>query len=585
MQHPRSRTLAASAALTVLALGAFAVPAQAAEQITLDAVPALSLPTDQADGTTLFIDARGTATTDGDLVVTYDTTGLAGIASLTPESGTSHACTTAGQLVTCTYRHYSAPGHPEFGMQFQPRLTALKGAPANTAGHLKVSQSWKGAAPQSIDVAVYAGGPRLAFAKDFDSSARPAGKPGTVLKQSLEITNKGPLESGRLVVAAELSPGLTFEKKFANCSYGTSRNTDPRFNAGSAAICTINTSVRPGQQVTVNPLEFKVGADALYPDIQFYAVPETDTLVYLNRGFTFTPASGTGERLTVQGVPETEGTKPGPPNLPGGENDGRDSVIVQYRVDSTADFAVLGTWTPSAGGRKGVLKTGVHNNGPASVAYARSGNAVAAELVTLPAGVTVDGQLPDGCSVREELPNVVTCHTTAFVGNGTEQTFDLPLAVADPAAAPKVLLGVTTEDGGYNNRVEPLEFDSENADNTAVVALGTTGSTAAPTTKPGGGTGSTGSTTGGGSTAGGGSTTGGNGGATATATASATSSAPATGSTGGTTGSTGSTAGGNLASTGGGQGTGTMLGLGIGAVVLGGGTILAVSRRRGARQR
>ncbi|WP_157815707.1 hypothetical protein [Kitasatospora sp. CB02891] len=557
------------AAAAILALTS--APAHAADELRLDVPSAFTLPAAPATGDAtpveLPVGSSGpiAANASREVVVTYDATGLAGIASfaLNPGWGTGWGtkCNTTGQVSTCTFTVHSWPHSTTFGSQFNPTLTAVKGAPQGQAGHLRISQGWAGGPTgPAADVAVYAGGPKLELDQNLGNRPVDAGKPGAVIKQPLRVTNNGTLESGQLVVGAQLSPGLTFKQHYANCSYGTYAGGEKNevFKDTQAAICTINTSVKPGQTVTVDPIEAVVGSDALYPDIDFVVSSGVnDDLKYVRGGYTFTPASNTGPRLTA-GLPENPAAKPGPPNI---GPQARNSAIVQYNVTTNADLSARGAWTPADGGRKGTLAVTVHNGGPASVAYLRSGNPIASALVTLPSGVTVAGKLPDGCGAREERPNVVACSLPMWLLNGADRTFDLPLAVSAPATGPKAVIALTTEQGVYENKVEALPYDTENANNTVSVTLGSTAVTAtpsAPATQPAGGQST--APTGNGSGAG---------------------TAPSTGATPTATGSStaGAGSGGGLAFTGS-EGTGTMVGLGVGAIVLGGGVIAVVARRR-----
>ncbi|MFI9784533.1 LPXTG cell wall anchor domain-containing protein [Kitasatospora sp. NPDC051984] len=551
------------AAAAILAL--VSTPAQAADDLRLDVQSAVSIPAapDSGDATAyqLSLNSRGTLTGSSprDIVLTFDATGLAGIATFAPDTAWDAKCTTAGQVYTCTYRQYPTPQHPDFNSQFHPVLKALKGAPQGTAGHLKISQGWVDGQPNSVDVAVYAGGPKLELDAALDRDPANVGKPGSTVKQSLKVTNNGTLESGQLVVSAELGPGLSFKQKFANCSYGTPVDSSPPASRRSAAICTINTSVKPGQTVTIDPFEATVDADALYPDIEFDVLPRADVgLEYLRGAHRFTPASGSGPRLTAGGLPEDPAAKPGPPNLDRAHN----RAIVQYRVDSHADLSSWAVWAPTDGGKKGTLKVTAHSNGPASVDYLRSGNTIAEFLVTLPSGVTVAGKLPDGCFVRDQHPNVVACNLPMWLASGEDKSFDLPLAVSDPAAGPTAAIALTTEQGGWENKVEPLPYDPDNTNNSITLALGSTATTAEPSPP---------------STGGGQSTPPAGGGSTGSASASAGGAAPAT------SGSASSSAGtgGGLASTGS-EGTDTMLWLGAGAIVVGGGVLALTARRRRA---
>ncbi|MGW4384639.1 hypothetical protein [Kitasatospora sp. NPDC004531] len=561
MGNPRtSRPAAVAAALAAVLLALASAPAHAADDLRLDVVSAVSLPSapDSGDATAVQLAVAATDRVSGgtprSVTMTYDTTGLAGVATFVPDAGPGSACTAEGQVHTCTYKASGSAQDPGFQNRFHPTLTAVKGAAQGAAGHLRIGLSWTGEAASTTDVTVYAGGPKLEFDPGTGRDPVKAGKPGSTVEQSLKVTNNGTVASGQLVVAATLSPGLSFAQKYANCSYGTYRAAGEALSGTAAALCTVNTSVEPGRTVTLDPIEAVVGTDAFHTGIEYQVLPGANVgLEYLLRGYAFTPASGSGPRLTA-GLPEDPAAKPGPPNLVPGTGD---HAIVRYLADNHADFSAHGAWTPTDGGRKGVLTVTARNGGPASIWY-RSGNPTGVALVTLTPGATVSGALPEACRTHSERANVVVCNLDSWVPNGAEESFDLRLAVADPAARPTVVIALTTEQGGHQNTIETLPYDAENADNVVALMLGSATSTATPSTPPGGGGGQTGTPGGSGSTSG-----------------------NPTAGTPPTTGPapTGSTPAGGLASTGS-EGTGTMLGLGTAAIVLGGTVIAVVTRRR-----
>ncbi|MFJ1753008.1 LPXTG cell wall anchor domain-containing protein [Kitasatospora sp. NPDC088134] len=570
-----TRPAALGAPLTAAAalLAFTAAPALAVgDDVKLSSLSAISLPDAPDNGTATAIELPVTTTghlasgTSRDLVITFDTTGLNGLATFKPDANWASHCTTAALVYTCTFNQFSAPPmQGVFNSQYRPTLTANKGAPHGVPAHLKVTGGWVGGPTTTADVSVYAGGPKLEFDASLDQSEPDAGKSGSTFKQSLRVTNNGSMESGRLVVGAALSPGLSFPKKLANCSYGVYNEDSGPYAHTEAAICTINTSVKPGQTVTVDPLEIGVTADSLYPDVEYFVDSDVnDTFSYPRGSYTFTPASNSGTRLTA-GLLEDDNAKSGPPSL--GPNV-RNAVIVQYKADNHADLSARAAWAPTDSGKKGTLTVTAHNGGPATVGYLRSGNSIASILVTLPTGVTVADRLPTHCGSSDEHPNIVACSLSDWLPNGESVSFDLPLAVADPASGPKVTAALTNEWSAYENKVEALPYDLENGNNTVTLALGGTPATAQPSAPGTGGSTppSTGTPTGQPTGTPTDSTT-------PTASPSASSTAPA---------GNNAAAAGNLASTGS-DGNGTLLGLGLGAIGLGALAVLVARRKRGAR--
>ncbi|MFG2822537.1 hypothetical protein ACGFX4_24270 [Kitasatospora sp. NPDC048365] len=566
----RTRTLGLTVAAAAAAATTFsALPAHAAaDELRLEVAKAVAIApapdSGDATATPLLVGVNGHlgGGVQKTMTLTYDTTGLAGVASFTPDTGWGSKCTVQGQVHTCSFAQYGNDKYPDFNHQLQPKLTPLKGVKPGTSGHIRITETWDGGPVNTADTTVYVGGPDLQFVTDAQNPENvEAGKPGSTVKQVFRITNKGTVESGRLVLVVNASTSLTLKQRFANCEYahrGAGDNGQYSWTDEDVAICAIDTSVKPGETVTVDPIELGLGADALYTDVEVLALSdEGDGTEWWRKNLHFEPVKS-GPRLTV-GKPETPGAKSGPPNVgPYSHN----TLIVQYHADSTADFAAQGGWAPTDGGKKGVLTIGAHNAGPASVGYLRSGEPVAQILVKLPAGAAVSGKLPEGCGTPSDQPNTVNCSTDMWLPNGGQRVFALPLTVSDPASAPKAKVGLTTSEGTYNGgKYLDLPFDRNSANNTVDVALGSkpsgsvpTGPTAHPTptdpqpTRPR---------------------------PSGSASGSAHPSASATAS------GTAAHTGGNLASTGA-SGIGPMVGGGIAAIALGGGVIALVARRRKA---
>jgi len=478
-----SRLRALGVPLTAAALTLTVSPAHAADgDLKLNVAKAVSIAAAPASGdapaTPLLVNNSGSLAKDvhKDIKLTFDASGLSGVATFAPDLNWGSTCTTQGSVYSCTVPETGY--YPTFNQQLQPKLTPVKGAPLGSVGHLKITQTWDGGPVNTADTAVYIGGPDLRVTTGEDVSGL---KPGSTFKEVIKVENKGSMESGQLVVAISAAMSLTFNQHFANCEYAerpAGSNDQSSWTDSKAAICTIDTSVKPGETVTIDPIEFGVGPEALISDLDITVLPgEGDgSTPWIRSWYQHFEKPQSGPRLTA-GRPETPGAKPGQPNLPEPHN----SAVVQIQTENTADFSAAGAWAPSDGGKKGVLTVGVHNAGPASVGYVRSGNSVAVAVVELPAGVSVDGKAPADCWATPQAPNKFMCGTDYWTPNGFQRNFTFPLTVSDPAVAPQAKITVTTEDGVYGGSMSPPSFDKNAANNVVTVALGTTANGSTPT--------------------------------------------------------------------------------------------------------
>ncbi|MFD7734616.1 hypothetical protein ACFV6F_30075 [Kitasatospora phosalacinea] len=547
MRHPRSRTLAASAALTALALGALTAPSASAADstLTIEAPGAVAVdphstaPDHGSNSTRVHLDlALSNAPTNATGKVTVDLAPLQGIASVSVLSPT---CTTAGQVLTCDAM--SMYGGRQGLDLFLYAPDAAKAAGSSAVLH--TTAVFNGATA-SADTEVTLGGSNLV---GEEIPVNRSLQPGDTWTPELKVTNQGQLPASQLYLTFVGGMEISFLSQFSNCQYATE---------GDIQICTVHTAVEPGETVTLSPISFKIGSDAYY---SYEDVNVTTTAPDPSGwpGHHFVPGQSSAE-LTVVGKPDG--------STPNGVIDfGRGNYLsLQAVVPNTADFAATGSWAPEAGKQQGKLTVGMVNNGPASIDW-RSGSLPARVRVELPAQAGVL-QKPDDCNRTSTDPAVNTfdCTTTPYIKNGYRASFDFTVR-ADPAA--KLSAVVTLPSLGEDNQESGKPWDHDKSNDVVTVALGGEASTGTPSPQPSPSTGT------------------GPGGADPSASpspaASASSAAPtATATPSASTGGTGGT--GNLASTGGGQGAGTVAGLGLGAVALGGGVLLAARRRKAGAQ-
>ncbi|MEV7214181.1 hypothetical protein AB0O31_13935 [Kitasatospora cineracea] len=554
MRISRSRSLGLATTLAALALGGAAVPAAHATDSTLkieapDAVavdPDSTAPGHDSNSTRLRLgltlsDHPAPATGR----ITVDLAPLQGIASVaTP----GNACTVAQQVLTC-----DAMPMYEGKQSLDLYLYAPTGArPMGSTAVLHTTAVFDGVTA-SADTEVTLGGSNVVVEEVPTNRDL---KPGDTWTPTLKVTNRGQLPASQLYLTFTGGMELTFLPQFSNCRYATD---------GDVVICTVHAGVAPGETVQLSPIGFEVDSDAYYPyeDVHVSSA-EPDLTGWLGH-YHFAPGPASAPKLTAVGKPEG--------GAPNGVIDFErlNGTSLNAVVPNTADFVAFGSWTPEAGKQQGKLTAGLVNNGPASIDW-RSGSHPARVRVALPTQAEVL-QKPDNCYPTSTDPTVNSfdCGTTPYIKNGYRASFDFTVR-ADPAA--KLSATVSLPSLGEDNQESGKPWDPDKANDVVTVALGGESSTGTPspqpsrsaTTEPGGSTPSAPATPAPGTTP-------------ATPSPSASGAPGAGGGTGG-----GSYSGGGLASTGGGQGAGTVLGLGIGAITLGVGVVVVARRRRAGAQ-
>ncbi|MFF5366592.1 LPXTG cell wall anchor domain-containing protein [Streptomyces sp. NPDC013187] len=360
-------------------------------------------------------------------------------------------------------------------------------------------------------------------------------KPGEVYDKSVTLTNKGTAAVDGVAFRVRLTRGLDFPEPVKGCTYSTVEDQVRQ------ALCELDTVIAPGASVTT-PVRFKALDKALMESVEYGTSASGDT-----------PGEGFDDsyrRLTLT-------------------------------ADNTADLVAVGEEMEALAGEKQSIRATLRNDGPGWVQNQESDD-LPALLVQIPPGTVavgvpkdcapfgIDG--PSGPQGTTGKPKYVCWPQDGTIDVGQSLAYTFMLKIKESAQDTK---GEIKASSVYD--IAP-EYDTNRANNTAVISIDLP-SDYEPEPSPSGG-------------ADGGSGNGGNGndpegqaaggtGATASPSASASPSEGTT--TGGSTGtSTGSTTGGSLATTGS-DGTPLLAGAAATAAVIGGGLVFAVRRRSAAK--
>ena len=488
MRNPRSRTLAASAAFTALALGAFAAPAMAADhQLKIEAAASVQISsTPQAPGQYgenlhVRVGRTGTGVLQG-VKLSFDTTDLAGVAQLTVPG-----CATAGALITCDVNDLQ---FESINILHSPWLSAAVGVTPGTSGVLHLRLYGAGATEATQDIRVDVGAPQFKL-KEIDPVS--GATPGDVLTPSVVFANRGESAASKVFVEVTAISGLDPIQVPSNCEYQD--NPDGAFGMKSwpgsvNVVCAVDTAIGAGEVYKLGPLSFKVAPTARYTfaDVSIFPTADAEGTQAAQWRAAGPLTHGTGPALTATATTD--------PDLLSAPLTGYDRFAeLEVGAVNTADFSASAAWAPAGDGSTGTLTVAEANAGPASI-FDRSGGESAPQLmVVLPDGVTVTKS--DDCQAVEwengqhiEHPNKYNCGGPSWVPTGFLRTVTLELKVDDPAAAPKAVVSLQNSQSRYEpgHPSAVMPWDQNPANDLVEIALGSAAAgnlptaTVAPTT-------------------------------------------------------------------------------------------------------
>ncbi|MEV0092108.1 LPXTG cell wall anchor domain-containing protein [Streptomyces sp. NPDC050738] len=459
----------------------------------------------------------------GDYTVTFDLSGLAGVADIAFDGEASNAdCKVTGATAVCT----DSGIWPGLSAAARVKVTAAKGSKLGASGTMKVTGKADGATFTSFSTEVTVGGPDLVMKK---LPLKQAMKPGQIQRGTLSFANNGTADAEGVLLTLKASHGLEFAEKYGNCEY----SKDDAFGAGTDVQCHFPGTYKAG---TVYDLSSSLGikaTDHAYIEGFIYRIEEDTTGVKWR--------SNAAPLLTAV----QKKISPRSSDLDPWDN----QQEFDFLTANKADFRAYGDVVTGKAGATVKTKVGFRNKGPAWIAYLRSGESVATVDFTVPAGAEVTKK-PEGCAARtaageyreKELgaPRYF-CLTSSMVLDGAD--FALPFELKINKVVKDAKGAVTVRNPYLQQPKLPFEADASN--NTAQLIINGT-----PKPAP-----------------------------SASATPSPTASATTSSTTGGNTNTTTNSGGGSLAST----GSSSLLPMGAAAFALAaGGALYVVARRRKA---
>lgn len=412
---------------------------------------------------------------EGEFTLTFDLTGVAGIADVAFDPGAGVECETKGTRTAVCTGDTIAPG---LSTVTGLLLGAAEGSEQGASGTIRVTGEAGGAtstphAPFTpFTTRVTVGGPDLVMRKlPFDHEPTP----GQKQQAPITFANRGSRDADGVVLTLRYSRGLDIPQRYSNCAYTTDE-------AWTTARCSVEGAFEAGATYTLAaPLTLEATTRA-YRDLFVYGIQEAGTVSRVASA----ARSERGSGAVLRAVPVTKALAARGVDLEPGDNEQE----AGFRTPNTADFVAYGDEASGAAGATVTARLGFRNDGPAWIGRIRSGGSVAAVDFTVPQGATVTSA-PKRCrgvtaegAYREDrktpAPRYVCPAPTAVRdGGGLDLSFGLRID--------KVLIGaagrVTVRGPGLQGA--GLPFDPMPGNSTARVVLnGESGGGPSPSPAP-----------------------------------------------------------------------------------------------------
>ncbi|MFJ8770821.1 peptidase [Streptomyces microflavus] len=413
---------------------------------------------------------------EGEFTLTFDLTGVAGIADVAFHPGPGVECETKGTRSAVCTGDTLAPG---LSTVTGLLLGAAEGSEQGASGTIRVTGEARGATSTPIAASltpfttrVTVGGPDLVMRKlPFDHEPTP----GQKQQAPITFANRGSRDADGVFLTLRYSRGLDIPQRYSNCAYTTDETW-------TTARCSVEGAFEAGATYTLAaPLTLEATTRA-YRDLFVYGIQEAGAVPRAASAARSERGSGT----VLRAVPLTKAPAARGVDLEPGDNEQE----AEFRTANTADFMAYGDEVSGAAGATVTARLGFHNDGPAWIGRVRSGGSVAAVDFTVPQGATVTSA-PKGCrgvtaegAYREDrttpAPRYLCPAPTAVRdGGGLDLSFGLRIDKALIGAAGRVTVrGPGLHEAG-------LPFDPKPGNNTARVVLnGQSGGGPSPSPAP-----------------------------------------------------------------------------------------------------
>jgi hypothetical protein len=387
------------------------------------------------------------------LTVSFDSTALAGVATVAGAEGEDCTAATPARLV-CTRAFPVELREGGVGGVFDVVITAAPGAKAGDTGTLRVTLAAKGVKPITTQARVrVAEGIDLAAGASITANARPGGS----FEAPMTVRNAGRATVRGATVLFFNDYAFQARGSFRNCTYVE----------GQVRSCTFDQALAPGTAYRLG-VPYQLRKDTAAPggafgESQWLTPAERDDFTeYLDQfGYTLgTPGTGGTLKLTRTGQARAQAV----PQTDVDPDNNWTNIEVDVRGKQGSDLSAVGDEVSGEAGATVEATVGVRNLGPATIDWNRSGEVIARVDVAVPAGSTVV-TVPDGCrqvvggAVDWDAPvqpgaRAYRCESGSVFQAGTSETFRFGLRIDEvvPNAAGVVAV---------NNPCECPQFDKD----------------------------------------------------------------------------------------------------------------------------
>lgn len=406
---------------------------------------------------------------------TIDLSPLKGVADVALTEEQSSGCTLSATTVTCEDSLIFE--HTNWVVSLD--LAAAKGVKTGTVADLTMTGATEGAAIRPTTTKVKIGGPDLVLER---AALKAKLTPGEVQPLPIVFGNAGTESVKGVALELNTTHGLGLVEQYDNCAYSEDDTTEQPWRRGwSTTVCTFGNEVKPGEVYEL--------AGALTLEAAPHAFIEG--MVYAVHGAGAQPKStqklrtpGTGKKLGLKASPAK--SAPFSADLDPWNN----QHDVDFSVKNTADLVAGATSVKGKAGETVKAELGFRNDGPAWIAYLRSGEDVALADIVIPAGAKVT-KVPEACQAvtaggerREERLGAPRyfCTTSHIVGERQKFGFPFELKIEKvlAAATGSVSVGQWSPEGST-----PHEFDPKHANNKATFVINGKDTSPTPTPNPG----------------------------------------------------------------------------------------------------
>ncbi|MEU8671711.1 peptidase [Streptomyces anulatus] len=398
----------------------------------------------------------------GDFTLTFDLSGVAGVADVKFDGEANPDCTVTGTKAVCEDWGIWP------GLQGAADLvvTAADGSESGDTGTITVTGQADGATFTPFTTRLTVGGPDLVMER---LPFRTELTPGEKQQAPITFANRGTRDADGVLLTLRYSRGLDIPQRYSNCEYTADDPEQPDFGS-TTVLCSVAGAFEAGTTYTLaTPLTLEATERAYY-DTFLYRIQEDSAAQRASQraGALFERGAGG----VLKAVPVKKGAAARSTDLNPYDN----QQDADFRTKNTADFVAYGDQVAGPEGSTVKADIGFRNEGPAWIGHIRSGEDVATVDFTVPQGASVTSK-PERCRAvtadgkyREDqtspAPRYV-CNTSMTVRDGSG--LDLPFELRVDKAMVGASGAVTVRNTWLQN--PELPFDPKPANNTAFLVL------------------------------------------------------------------------------------------------------------------